>query len=77
MEYLYPPLIDVTNKPKEEVIEYCRIKTAEKRFENKNIDKTEFDACVYRAKNKIQEPTIVVAVLEEPEEEQKYLKDKK
>jgi len=76
MEYLYPPLVDITNKPKEEVIEYCRIKTAEKRFKDKEIDKTEFDARVHRAKNKIQEPIMVVAVQEEPKETEEQKREK-
>ena len=77
MEYLYPPLVDITNKPKEEVIEYCRIKTAEKIFEAKEITKQEKDDRIYRAKNKIQEPIMVVAIQEEVKDEEETEEQKK
>jgi hypothetical protein len=66
MEYLYPPLVDITNTPKEEVIKIVRVNTIEKRYKNNEMCKKDYDEKLDRAKKGIKEPDIVYAPIEEP-----------
>lgn len=81
MEYLYPPLVDITNTPKEEVIKIVRVNTIEKRHKNKEMTKEVYEAKLDRAKKGIKEPEEPKPESQEepiePEKEKdKELKDK-
>ena len=69
MEYLYPPLVDITSMPKPEIIKIVRVNTIEKRYKNKEMTKEVYEAKLDRAVKGIKEPEIVQAPIEEPIEE--------
>lgn len=75
MNYLYPPLVDITNKPKEEVIKIVRVNTIEKRYKAKEFTKEVYEEKLYRAKNNIKEE-IPEEPIEKPEKDLEEIKTK-
>jgi hypothetical protein len=76
-EYLYPPLQDITDMPKSEVIKCCKFKTLDQKLERKEITLEDYTLKVFNVENDIKEVDIKIEETKEEikEETQEDIKE--